>query len=146
MKKHKIKWPEITSKFVGIPYNQNSWDIRNGLDCLSFFILFLRELGHKPKLEFKGITPANAVELWKTDRNKANELWIEYIKNNSIEVSESNMKNGDILVAELMVNNKKEICFGFYFQPTNILISHTNCKIGLHPLSVYNIKGVYSWV
>lgn len=97
MKRNKIKWDDITKKYLGSPYKLGSWDPKEGMDCLSLVGSIALDVGYPVNFEdnFGGLT----IDNYKNhDEKKLNLILVDYIRNRLEETPLKEAQNGDLVI------------------------------------------------
>lgn len=121
----KINWYEITKKYGNVPYKKGSWDIKEGLDEFSLFILFLGELGYD-------------VLKYKDEYNYSGPKLLEFIRTRFKKIQ--SLKKGCICIIDAGEYPKYPM---IYLGRNLFLVAQKDigCRIIKHPVN--NIKEIY---
>ena len=132
----KFNWSAITRKYIGAPYKFGSWNIDEGLDCLSFMNLILEDQGYKIDYSFKlnGIGIENYTDLENEDQKNA--LMKEYVLANTKKFPTKQGRPGDIVFCERNI-------IGILDANAKVLVC--SLDMGVKLLNSVKILGVYKW-
>jgi len=135
-------------KFDNIPYKQGSWDIKNGVDCVSMVSLFFKELGYdtdkikKGTLKYKGknLTTENYFKIIpeKEHQTMLISFFDKFFKKKD---SIINIKKCDIVIYNLF----KSLAIGIYLGQGAAIFAVNDQGTKILKLKNNNIKKVYQW-
>jgi len=144
-----MSWYEITEKYNAIKYKQGSWDIDEGLDCISMIVLFMKDIGKdvddlidgSKGFEYKGnILTATTFLDYVNDKVEINKALKLFIKQHCNKVDR--MKKGDIV----FFNYRKDILLGVYLGAGLVMCCFETYGIKKIKLRTFNIMEIYRWV
>lgn len=99
-KNKEIKLAEITGKYIGCDYTVYGKSVEEGFDCLSLMLKFMDEYKIEHSGSIKGWNLTNYYDLWSEDRDKAIEIWTEYLQKHTKEIDMKDIKPGDFILLE----------------------------------------------
>jgi len=145
----KKSWYKITEKYNAIKYKQGSWDIDEGLDCISMIVLFMKDIGKSvddwitgsKAFEYKGnhLTATTFLD-YLSDKNEITKALKSFLKYTCKKVDR--MSKGDIV----FFNYRKDILFGIYLGGGLVMCSFETYGIKKIKLRNFDIMEIYRWV
>lgn len=143
-KNKEIKLAEITGKYIGCDYTPYGKTVEEGFDCLSLMFKFMDEYKIEHSGSIKGWNLTNYYDLWNEDRDKAIEIWTEYLQKYSKEIDIKDIKPGDFI---LLKNNKtNELFYSIFAGNDKIIAVHPQGGVIIISLRKFKILRVFQGV
>lgn len=145
----KNNWYELTKRYNNVDYKAGSWDINEGLDCLSLIILFLEDMGfdvekykngeHTFKYGDKEFNANNYAEIL-DNRKDATKALFSFIKSKFVKVDKT--KKGDVVI----LSTSNDITVGIYTGQQTVLTSVEGYGCKVIKIKNFDVLGAYRWV
>lgn len=132
MSKLPIDFNRLTRDWVGSEYKPYGLDPKEGCDCFSITIDFLKRYGIKLPNEYKGVTLEDYYKLWKDDESKAIKIMVDFFKDHTKTIDPRLRKAGDFL----LVYNKKEKTKHIVIYGGNNKIIIVNNEVGVNVITL----------
>ena len=141
-------WYKITDKYNGVKYKQGSWDIKEGLDCISMIVLFMKDLGHnvdKLIAGTEGFRYKNNILTSKTfldyvsSRDEISDALKLFIQEHCKKVNK--LSKGDIVYFKYI----KDIVVGIYLGGGIAMCSFETYGIKKIKIRNFSVMEIYRW-
>ena len=142
-------WYKITDKYNGVKYKQGSWDIKEGLDCISMIVLFMKDMDKdvgglidgSEGFEYNGnkLTATTFLD-YLNSVDEINEALKLFIQDQCVKVERA--VKGDILYFKY----RKEDMLGIYLGNGLIMCCFETYGVKKIKLRNFKITEIYRWV
>lgn len=137
----RIKFADISSKYITKPYKEYSFDENQGLDCFSLMCNFLKDYGIEYPKEFEGTTLSNYFEVWDEDNDKAIERLKRYLETFTEEKEFKDLNVGDIIICKYKKLKKR--FFTIYAGNGKIFYTTHNYGVSVIPIRYIEIENIF---
>jgi len=142
-------WYKVTDKYNSVSYKQGSWDIKEGLDCLSMIVLFMKDIGNNVDDWISGkkgflykddlLTATNFLEYVST-QDETSEALMHFIKQQCVKVNKIN--KGDICLFKIKGG---EPAVGIYLGQNTVMCCFIDYGIKKFKIRDSKIMEIYRW-
>ena len=141
-------WYKITDKYNGVKYKQGSWDIKEGLDCISMIVLFMKDMDKdvgglidgSEGFEYNGnkLTATTFLDYLK-DKDEINKALKLFIQDQCVTVNR--MIKGDIVFFKF----KNDIAVGIYLGQGVVMCCFETYGIKKIKIRNFTVQEIYRW-